>query len=121
MRLRHLSRRTETAYLGWIRRFVEFNRRRHPRELGKADVEAFLTHLAVDRRVSAATQNQALGALLFLYRHVLGSELGWLEGIERARRPKRLPIVLTPVEVSAVLACMDGTPWLVASLLYGSG
>ena len=121
MRLKHLSHRTEKAYLGWIRRFVEFNRRRHPRELGKVEVEAFLTYLAVERRVSAATQNQALGALLFLYRHVLGSELGWLEGVERARRPKRLPVVLTPGEVSAVLAHMEGTPWLVASLLYGSG
>jgi integron integrase len=104
-----------------MRRFVEFNRRRHPRELGKAEVETFLTHLAVERGVSPATQNQALGALLFLYRHVLGTHLGWLEGVERARRPRRLPVVLTPVEVSAVLANLDGTPWLVASLLYGSG
>jgi integron integrase len=121
MRLKHLSRRTEEAYVGWMRRFVEFNRRLHPRELGKVEVEAFLTHLAVERRVAPATQNQALGALLFLYRHVLDTDLGWLEGVERARRPKRLPIVLTQSEVGAVLTCMEGTPWLVATLLYGSG
>jgi integron integrase len=89
--------------------------------MGKAEVEAFLTHLAVARSVAPSTQNQALGALLFLYREVLGAKLGWLEGVERARRPKRLPVVLTAAEVAAVLARLDGTPWLVASLLYGSG
>ncbi len=121
MRLEHLSRRTEGAYLGWIRRFLRFHGRRHPREMGKTEVEAFLTHLAVDRRVAASTQNQALGALLFLYRDVLGTGLGWLQGVERARRPKRLPVVLSPGEVAAVLARLEGAPWLVASLLYGSG
>jgi integron integrase len=89
--------------------------------MGKAEVEAFLTHLAVAHSVAPSTQNQALGALLFLYREVLGAKLGWLEGVERARRPKRLPVVLTAAEVAAVLAHLDGTPWLVASLLYGSG
>jgi integron integrase len=121
MRLKHLSRRTEAAYMGWIRRFVAFHGRRHPREMGKAEVEAFLTNLAVARSVAPSTQNQALGALLFLYREVLGAKLGWLEGVERARRPKRLPVVLTAAEVAAVLARLNGTPWLVASLLYGSG
>ena len=121
MRLKHLSRRTELAYLGWIRRFVAFHQRRHPREMGKAEVETFLTHLAVVRSVSASTQNQALGALLFLYREVLGEPLGWLDRIARARRPKRLPVVLTIAEVAAVLARLEGTPWLIASLLYGSG
>ena len=121
MRVKHLSRRTETAYLGWIRRFIRFHGRRHPREMGKEEVEAFLTHLAVVRTVAPSTQNQALGALLFLYREVLRSELGWLDGVERARRPKRLPVVLTPAEVAAVLARMEGTAWLIASLLYGSG
>jgi integron integrase len=121
MRLKHLSRRTEEAYLGWLRRFVQFHGRRHPRDMGKSEVEAFLTYLAVERRVAPSTQNQALGALLFLYRQVLGTELGWLEHVERARRPKRLPVVLTPNEVAAVLARLEGAPWLVASLLYGSG
>jgi integron integrase len=121
MRLKHLSRRTEDAYVGWIRRFVRFHGRRHPRELGRAQVEAFLTHLAAERKVAASTQNQALGALLFLYRHVLGIDLGWLGSVERPRRPKRLPVVLTAAEVAAVLARLDGTVWLVASLLYGSG
>ena len=121
MRLKHLSRRTEEAYEAWIRRFIRFHGRRHPREMGKQEVEAFLTHLAVERNVAPSTQNQALGALLFLYRDVLRCELGWLDGVERPRRPKRLPVVLTPDEVSAVLTRMEGTTWLVASLLYGSG
>jgi len=121
MRLRHLSRRTEDAYLGWIRRFVTFHGRRHPRQMGKVEIEAFLTHLAIERRVAASTQNQALGALLFLYRQVLGIEIAGGLDVERVRRPKRLPVVLTPLEVSAVLAELEGTPWLVASLLYGSG
>jgi integron integrase len=121
MRLKHLSRRTEEAYEGWIRRFIRFHGRRHPREMGKPEVEAFLTHLAVERGVAPSTQNQALGALLFLYREVLRADLGWLDGVARVRRPKRLPVVLTPGEVNAVLARMEGTTWLIASLLYGSG
>ena len=121
MRTRHFAYRTEQAYLYWIRRYVNFHHRRHPRELGSSDVEAFLTHLAVVEHVSASTQNQALQALLFLYRHVLGVDLPWLENVTRARRSKRLPVVLTVAEVRSVLAQLDGAPWLFANLLYGSG
>ncbi|HYC08635.1 MAG TPA: integron integrase [Steroidobacteraceae bacterium] len=121
MRTRHLSLRTEQAYLQWLRRYVVFHQRRHPRELGAREVEQFLTHLAVERRVSAATQNQALQALLFLYRHVLDIELPWLNDITRASPAKPLPVVLTRAEVRALLAQLEGAPWLVANLLYGSG
>lgn len=121
MRTRHFSLRTEKAYLQWLRRYVAFHNRRHPRELGAPEVERFLTHLAVNRKVSAATQNQALQALLFLYRHVLGIELPWLDNLTRASRPKRLPVVLSRPEVRSLLAQLQGTQWLVASLLYGSG
>jgi integron integrase len=121
MRTRHLALRTEQAYLHWLRRYVEFHDRKHPRELGAPGVEEFLTHLAVNRKVSAATQSQALQALLFLYRHVLGIELPWLDKITRAAPPQRLPAVLSRAEVRALLAQLQGTPWLVASILYGSG
>ncbi|MGA7824815.1 MAG: integron integrase [Steroidobacteraceae bacterium] len=121
MRTRHFALRTEQAYLHWLRRFVAFHGRKHPRELGAPHVEQFLTHLAVHRKVSAATQNQAMQALLFLYRHVLGVELPWLEGITRASQPQRLPVVLTRGEVQTLLVELRGTAWLVASLLYGSG
>ena len=121
MRTRHLAYRTEQAYLYWIRRYVNFHNRKHPREMGSSNVEAFLTHLAVDEHVSASTQNQALQALLFLYRQVLEIELPWLENVTRARRPKRLPVVLTVAEVRLVLAQLDGAAWLFANLLYGSG
>jgi len=121
MRTRHLSLRTEQAYLQWLRRYVAFHDRRHPRGLGAPEVEQFLTHLAVHRKVSAATQNQALQALLFLYRHVLQIELPWLGKVTRASQPKRLPVVLNRAEVRALLSQLDGTPWLIASLLYGSG
>src|SRR5580658_6325068 len=121
IRTRHLALRTEQAYLQWVRRYVNFHGRRHPREMGAPEVEAFLSHLAVDAKVAAATQNQALQALLFLYRQVLDVELPWLENVTRASRPKRLPVVLSTTEVRAVLAELDGTCWLIASLLYGSG
>jgi site-specific recombinase XerD len=121
MRTRHFAFRTEQAYLGWIRRYVDHHGRRHPREMGAAEVEAFLTHLAVRGHVSASTQNQALQALLFLYRHVLEVDLPWLDNVTRARRPRRLPVVLTVAEVRSVPAQMDGTAWLYANLLYGSG
>jgi len=121
MRTRHFALRTEQVYLQWLRRYVAFHHRRHPRELGASEVEQFLTHLAVVRKVSAATQNQALQALLFLYRHVLGIELAWLDNVTRASRSRRLPVVLTRAEVRSLLAQLEGTPWLVASLLYGSG
>ena len=121
MRTRHLALRTEQAYLQWLERYVAFHERRHPRELGAPEVEQFLTHLAVHRKVSAATQNQALQALLFIYRHVLDIELPWLDNITRASHDRKLPVVLTREEVRALLAQLQGTPWLVATLLYGSG
>ena len=121
LRTRHYSGRTEAAYVHWLRRFVRFHRLRDPAEMGEAEVSAFLASLAVEGRVSASTQNQALGALVFFYRHVLGRRLGTLHGVERAKRPRRLPLVLTPGEVRAVLGRLSGNAWLVASLLYGSG
>jgi integron integrase len=121
IRLKHYSIRTESAYLGWIRRFIVFHGKRHPAEMGAPEIEAFLSHLAVDGQVAASTQNQALAALLFLYREVLGAELPWLDGVERAKRPQRLPVVLTSGEVRSVLARMEGVKWLMASLLYGTG
>src|ERR1700730_13877688 len=121
MRTRHLALRTEQAYLQWLRRYVMFHNRRHPRELGAPEVEQFLTYLAVHRKVSAAPQNQALQPLLFLYRHVLEMELPWLDNVTRASRPRRLPVVLTRTDVRALLAQLVGAPWLVANLLYGSG
>jgi integron integrase len=121
IRTRHLALRTEHAYLQWLRRYLEFHKGAHPRELGAPEVEEFLTHLAVHRKVSAATQSQALQALLFLYRHVLGIELPWLDNVTRAAQPKRLPVVLSRTEVRALLSQLSGAPWLVANLLYGSG
>jgi integron integrase len=121
IRLKHYSIRTEYAYLDWIRRFIRFHGLRHPQELGAPEVEAFLSHLAVQGNVAASTQNQAKSALLFLYREVLAIELPWLEGVQSAKRPQRLPVVLTPDEVARLLACMTGTTGLVARLLYGTG
>ncbi|HPT51622.1 MAG TPA: integron integrase [Accumulibacter sp.] len=121
IRLKHYSLRTEQAYLDWIRRFIRFHGRRHPREMGAAEVGAFLTHLAVEGKVAASTQNQAKSALLFLYRQVLDCELPWLDNVERAKAPKRLPVVLTQTEVQALLTRLRGTHWLLASLLYGAG
>ena len=116
-----MSLRTEEAYVGWIRRFIVANGKRHPRELGAREVEAFLTHLATHGKVAASTQNQALSALLFLYREVLQQNLPWLENIRRAKRPQRLPVVLARDEVARMLSEMSGVTWLMASLLYGSG
>jgi len=122
MRTRHLSLRTEQAYLQWLRRYAAFHGGGRPlAELGPGEIERFLTHLAVEDRVGAATQNQALQALLFLYRHVLGVELPWLGSVTRAATVKRLPVVLSRAEVRSLLAQLDGTSWLIASLLYGSG
>jgi integron integrase len=120
-RLRHLSRRTEEAYVGWIRRFVAFHARRHPREMGAPEVIAFLSDLAVRRQVGAVTQNQALSALLFLYRVVLDRPLEGLDAAVRARSSRSLPVVLSRDEVRAVLAELRGTRRIVATLLYGSG
>jgi len=121
IRLRHLSRRTEKAYLGWIRRFVRFHGNHDPSGLGKPEVEAFLTSLAVERHVAPSTQNQALAALLFLYRRVYERELPWLDDVVRARKRPRVPVVLSRDEVRAVLSHMDGVPRLMAELLYGAG
>ncbi|MBV2234532.1 MAG: integron integrase, partial [Sterolibacterium sp.] len=121
LRLKHYSLRTETQYVHWVRRFILFHNKRHPRDMGAKEVEAFLTHLAVAGQVAAATQNQALSALLFLYREVLGIQLPWLDEVVRAKRPARLPVVLTVAEVQAVLGRMAGTHGLMARLLYGTG
>ena len=121
MRARHMSLRTEKAYLQWIRRYVAFHDRRSPRNLGATAVEAFLTDLATRLHVAASTQNQALAAILFLYRQVLNVDLPWLENIVRAVKPRHLPVVLAGDEVRRVLAELRDTPWLVASLLYGGG
>ena len=121
LRARHYSRRTEEACVHWIRRFTLFHAGAHPRELGEGHVNTFLTHLAVKENVAASTRNQALAALLFLYGHVLEQPLNRIEGVIRARKPKRLPVVLTSDEVEAVLAHLDGVPSLVCTLLYGSG
>ena len=121
IRARHFSRRTERAYVGWIRRLILASGRRHPVELGPSEITAFLTSLAVDRRVAASTQNQALSAILFLYRDVLEIDLPWLSDVVRAKRPQHLPVVLARDEVRAVLGRMTGTPAMIAALLYGSG
>ena len=121
IRARHYSLRTEETYLRWVRDFILFHRKRHPKELGAADVGGYLTHLAVRRNVSASTQNQALSALLFLYKEVLGIKLEWVEGVVRAKKPARLPVVFTRDEARAVLDRLEGARWLMASLLYGAG
>jgi integrase len=121
VRARHYSPRTEKAYVGWIRRFIFFHGVRHPEQMGEAEVTQFLSSLATRGRVSASTQNQALAALLFLYRNVLGRDLAWLQDVVRAKRPVRLPVVLSREEVTALLRQLRGTPWLMASLMYGSG
>ena len=121
LRLKHYSLRTERSYCDWIERFIRFHRLRHPREMGVTEITQFLTHLARIGNVSAATQNQALSALLFLYQKVLKQEVGWIDQVERAKKPKRIPMVLTRDEVHKIFAHMHGTPRLMAGLLYGSG
>jgi site-specific recombinase XerD len=121
IRTRHYSYRTEQTYIHWIKQYIFFHGKRHPAEMGATEVSEFLTHLAVVGRVAASTQNQALAALLFLYRHVLGQNLPWLENVERAKRPARLPLVFTKKEVKAILAQLQQQNWLMASLLYGAG
>ena len=123
LRLRHYSARTEEAYIAWVRRFIRFCGMRHPRQLGPSDVTRFLTSLAVDRQVGASTQNQALGAVLFLYKDVLDMSVGWLSALVRAKRPSRVPVVLTKDEVRRVFALLKGRSEvaLVAGVLYGTG
>jgi len=121
IRRRHYSYRTEETYLHWIKRFILFSGRRHPRELGAPEVTAFLNDLVARRHVAAATQNQALAALLFLYKEVLAQPLPWLESLEHAKQPVRRPTVLTAAETQQLLSRLRGTKWLMASLLYGAG
>jgi integron integrase len=121
VRARHGSRRTEKAYVGWIRRYILFHGKRHPSEMAAAEVTQFLSALAIERNVAASTQNQALSALLFLYREVLGDPLPWLDEIVRARRPERIPVVLSRGEVHAIIGSLDGPLRLLVLLLYGSG
>ncbi|MDT8442069.1 MAG: integron integrase [Desulfuromonadales bacterium] len=121
LRVRHYSKRTEQTYCYWVRKFIVFHRLRHPAEMGEPEINAFLSHLAVKEKVSASTQNQALSALLYLYRHVLGRSVGDLGDVVRARRPKRLPVVLTVDEAKAVLGQLTDDKWLMVALMYGSG
>jgi integron integrase len=121
LRSRHYSRRTEQTYCAWVKRFIYFHNVRHPKEMSEPEINAFLTHLAIKEKVSASTQNQALSALLFLYRHVLGREIGDLGEVIRARKPKHVPVVMTRDEVKAVLGHLTGDTWLMASLMYGAG
>ncbi len=121
IRFKHYSIRTEQSYLGWIKRFILFHKKRHPRDMGAEEVTQFLTHLAVHGNVTASTQNQALNAIVFLYKEVLKVDLPWMDGIQRAKKPSRLPVVFTRSEVKRLLAQLDGTLWLMASLIYGTG
>ncbi|MBI4447268.1 MAG: integron integrase [Acidobacteria bacterium] len=121
LRSRHYSRRTERTYAMWVRRFVHFHRLRHPADMGEAEINAFLSHLAVKEHVSASTQTQALSAILFLYRSVLGTKIGALDGLIRARKPKRLPVVFNRDEVRAVIHQLKSDQWLMATLMYGAG
>jgi integron integrase len=121
IRRKHYSLRTEATYIDWIKRYIFFHQKRHPAEMGAPEMEQFLNYLAVKRQVAASTQNQALSALVFLYREVLHKEFEWMEKLERAKKPARLPVVLTELEVRQLMANLDGRNWLMASLLYGAG
>ena len=121
LRVRHYSHRTEKAYVHWIKRYILYHGLRHTQDMGAPEVTSFLSHLATERGVSSSTQNQALSAILFLYKVVLEQELPRLEGVERARKPARVPAVFTPGEVRAILSRLSGARWLMGSLLYGAG
>ena len=121
LRLKHYSRRTELSYIQWIRRYIIYHNKRHPSEMGADEITAFLSYLAVKRNVSAGTQNLALSAILFLYKHVLEVKLPWLDKVVRAKQTKHLPVVLTREEIKALLAQFDGTYWLLFSMMYGTG
>lgn len=121
LRVKHYSIRTERSYVDWIKRFIWFHGKRHPKEMGALEIEAYLSHLAVQRNVSASTQNQAKSALLFLYKDVLGVDLPWLDNVVKAKVPQRLPVVLTQTEAQQVMQQFEGTLALMAGLLYGSG
>ena len=121
IRVRHYSIRTEEAYIDWARRYILFHEKRHPKDMGADEVQSFLSYLAMERKVSSSTQNQAKSALLFLYREVLHIELPWLDEVIAAKMGKRLPVVLTQTEMRKLLNAMSGTMGLVAALLYGTG
>ncbi len=121
LRARHYSRRTEQTYCHWVKKYIYFHNVKHPGEMGEQEINAFLTHLAVKEKVSASTQNQALCALLFLYRHVIGREIGDLGSVIRAKKPVRLPVVMTRDEVKNVLRHLEGDKWLIVSIMYGGG
>jgi integrase len=121
VRLTHYSRRTEKAYVDWIRRYIVFHQKKHPSAMGATEIVAFLSWLAVDRRVSASTQNQALSALVFLYSQVLGLDIGPIEHVPRARMPGKLPVVLSREEIARLITHVDGMMWLIVALLYGTG
>jgi integron integrase len=121
IRARHYSLRTEETYIRWTKRFILFHGKRHPRDMGVQEVQQFLTHLAVDGHVAASTQSQALSAILFLYQQVLKQDIGWIDEVVRAKQPHRVPVVLTQDEVAAILRHVSGLPWIMATLLYGSG
>lgn len=121
LRLKHYSIRTEDSYIQWIRRYILFNGKRHPRDMAASEIEAYLTHLAVKRRVSASTQNQALSAILFLYKEVLNMDLPWLNDVVRAKKPQRLPVVLTREEIQRVFRHVHGLERFILKLLYGTG
>jgi integrase len=121
IRKRHYSIRKEEAYVGWIKRFIRFYENRHPRKMSLGEIEKYLSHLAVKGKVTASTQNQAFSAILFLYRDLLGIRLDRLEDVVRAKRSRKLPVVLTREEVRVLLSRLDGVPWIAAMLMYGSG
>jgi integron integrase len=121
IRTRHYSPRTEETYVHWIKRFIFFHNKRHPAEMAEAEIARFLSNLATESHVSASTQNQALNAVLFLYRQMLRKDIGYVNGVVRANRPKRLPTVLTRQEVRSILGKLDGVEWIMAMLLYGAG
>jgi integron integrase len=121
IRTRHYSPRTEETYVHWIKRFIFFHNKRHPAEMAEAEIARFLSNLATESHVSASTQNQALNAVLFLYRQMLRKDIGYVNGVVRANRPKRLPTVLTRQEVRSILGKLDGVEWIMAILLYGAG
>jgi len=121
LRIRHYSLRTEYSYIRWIRDFARYHNYRDPKELNKEHVTAYLSYLAKERNVAGSTQNQALAAILFLYQNVIEQQIGWLDDVERAQKPKPIPVVLSRAEVKSVLSQIDGTPWIMANLLYGSG
>jgi integrase len=121
IRTRHYSYMTEKAYVHWIKRFIFFHNKRHPAEMGEVEIAQFLSSLASDSHVTASTQNQALNTVVFLYNHVLEKKIGLIQGIVRAKRSRRLPVVLTKDEVKKVFSCLRGAPWLMTMLLYGAG